>query len=112
MKKRRRELLKKYQTMLNEYEPNDDTSVLKQIQVLEKELQINETKFPSDKTFEKDPCIKCGSIRYCRVEGSPDEESGYECANCGRSFIPDKIQQKIPFDKLPYSLQELYSDRD
>jgi transposase-like protein len=41
--------------------------------------------------FEDHPCTHCGSIQYIQVEGSVDEEPGWECFNCGKEFIPQGV---------------------
>ncbi len=39
------------------------------------------------------PCEGCGSIEYLHIEGSPEEYSGFECHDCGKGFIQDKVQE-------------------
>jgi transposase-like protein len=69
-------------------------------------------KMTPTKTFEEQPCA-CGSIEYNRVEGSVDEESGWECASCGKNFIADETQQQVDYESLPQSIRDsLYVDTD
>jgi len=65
----------------------------------------------STKEFPSEPC-RCGCILYQHVEGTPEDQSGWECTECGRGFIPDPVQEKIPFSSLPYSVQENLSMQD
>ena len=64
------------------------------------------------KEFEDQPC-ECGSIEYNRVDGSVEEESGWECAFCGKKFIADETQQEINYESLPQSMRDwMYADSD
>jgi len=56
-----------------------------------------------NKKFEDTPC-KCGSILYNRVDGNPEQVSGWECAICGKSFIEDEEQPV--YHNMPYSMRD------
>jgi rubredoxin len=56
--------------------------------------------------FPDQPCDKCGSTEYIYSPGAGDEMSGYECADCGKGFIPDAIQRRVRFEDLPSATQE------
>ena len=45
--------------------------------------------------MKNEPCEKCGCIVYVHVPATPEEMAGWDCHNCGKGFIPDKIQPRV-----------------
>ena len=58
------------------------------------------------------PCEKCGAVNWIRVEGNPDEDTGWECGECGKDFEPDPVQKPVSFSRLPFSSRETISPYD
>jgi transposase-like protein len=62
-----------------------------------------------------EPCPHCGCYLYQHIEATSEDESGWECTDCGRGWVRDPEQPKRTYDQLTIQDQEyldyIYEDR-